>query len=191
MDLSFTIAAGPRQRSHSQVRIPRDSWPHFTVSDLRLPQPGGQSPHIYIPQEQGGLVIPPGTGFPFRRPERLAGLRWRYSTPPPHGINVIPVISLPIYLMMFTDKSIYLGTWYFVRWRLETRQLALHFTSSEVLERLNCIFRIQICVSDSGMKISCLHVYRKLELIGNYSQTSVHEFNSFLKVVLKPKLFFA
>jgi hypothetical protein len=24
--------------------------------------------------------------FPFRRPLRLAGLRWRYSTPPPHGV---------------------------------------------------------------------------------------------------------
>jgi hypothetical protein len=24
-------------------------------------------------------------GFPFRRPLWLAGLRWRYSTPPPHG----------------------------------------------------------------------------------------------------------
>jgi hypothetical protein len=30
---------------------------HFTVSDLR---PG---PCIYIPQEQGGPVIPPGTGY--------------------------------------------------------------------------------------------------------------------------------
>jgi hypothetical protein len=29
MGLSFTIAADPRQRGHSQVRIPRDSWPHF------------------------------------------------------------------------------------------------------------------------------------------------------------------
>jgi hypothetical protein len=26
-----------RQRSHSQVRVPRGSWPHFTVSDSRLP----------------------------------------------------------------------------------------------------------------------------------------------------------
>jgi hypothetical protein len=43
MGLSFTIAAGPR------VRVPRDSWPHFTVSDLRLPQPGGPAPPIYIP----------------------------------------------------------------------------------------------------------------------------------------------
>jgi hypothetical protein len=34
-------------------------------SHLRLPQPGGPGPCIYIPQEQGGPVIPPGTGFPF------------------------------------------------------------------------------------------------------------------------------
>jgi hypothetical protein len=52
-----------RQRSHSQVRVPRGSWPHFTVSDLRVPQPGGPGPCIYIPQEQGCPVINPGTGF--------------------------------------------------------------------------------------------------------------------------------
>jgi hypothetical protein len=40
---------------------PRDSWSHFTVSDSRLPQPGGPGPRIYIPQEQGGSFIPPGT----------------------------------------------------------------------------------------------------------------------------------
>jgi hypothetical protein len=81
MGLSFTIAAAPRQRSHSQVRVPRDSWTYFTLSDSRLPQRGGPGPCIYIPQEQGG----PGAGFPFRRLLRLAGLRWRYSNPPPRG----------------------------------------------------------------------------------------------------------
>jgi hypothetical protein len=35
--LSFTIAAGPSQRSQSRVRAPLDSRPYFTVSDLRLP----------------------------------------------------------------------------------------------------------------------------------------------------------
>jgi hypothetical protein len=59
--LPFTIAAGPCQ------------------PDTRLPQPGGPDPHIYIPQEQGGPVIPPGTGFPFRHLLRLEGLWWRYS----------------------------------------------------------------------------------------------------------------
>jgi hypothetical protein len=29
--------------------------------------------------------VPFETGFPFRRPLRLVGLRWKYSNPPPHG----------------------------------------------------------------------------------------------------------
>jgi hypothetical protein len=29
--------------------------------------------------------------FPFRRLLRLTGLRWRYSTPPPHGISTNPI----------------------------------------------------------------------------------------------------
>jgi hypothetical protein len=48
-----------------------------------------KSPYLYIPQEQGGPVISTGTGFPFRLPLRLAGLQWRYSTPPPHVISVL------------------------------------------------------------------------------------------------------
>jgi hypothetical protein len=58
--LSFTNAAGSRQRSHSQVRVPWDSQPNFTLSDSRLP---------------------------FRRLLRLSGLRWRYSKTPPHRIE--------------------------------------------------------------------------------------------------------
>jgi hypothetical protein len=84
--LQFTIVAGSRQRSHSWVRAPRDSRPYSTVSYSRLRQPGGPGSRIYIPQEQSGPVIPPGTGFPFRRLLRLARLRWRYSNPPPGGI---------------------------------------------------------------------------------------------------------
>jgi hypothetical protein len=76
--LSFTIAAGPRQYSYSRIRVLRDSWQYFTVSDSRLHQPGGPGPRIYIPQEQGGSVILPETGFLFRRLLRLAGIRWRY-----------------------------------------------------------------------------------------------------------------
>jgi hypothetical protein len=34
--LSFKIAAGPRQRSHSRARVPCDSRPYFTFSDSRL-----------------------------------------------------------------------------------------------------------------------------------------------------------
>jgi hypothetical protein len=35
-------------------------------------------------------------GFSFRRLLRLAGLRWRYSAPPPHGIELNSLIVLPI-----------------------------------------------------------------------------------------------
>jgi hypothetical protein len=83
MGLSFTIAAGPRQLRHSWVRVPWDTSPYFTAADSELSQP----PTIYIPQGQGGPVIPPHTGFPFRRLLLLAGLRWRYSNPPRHGLE--------------------------------------------------------------------------------------------------------
>jgi hypothetical protein len=88
--LPFTITAGPRQRYHSWVWVPRESWPYFTLSVSRLPQPGGPGPRIYIPQEQGDPVITPGTGFPFRRLLRLAGLRWRYwNSPPRREVSLI------------------------------------------------------------------------------------------------------
>jgi hypothetical protein len=74
--VSFTIAAGPRQPNHSQVRVPRDSKPYFTVSDSRLLQPAGSGP-----PGTGWPSYAPGTGFPFRRFLRLAGLWRRYSNP--------------------------------------------------------------------------------------------------------------
>jgi hypothetical protein len=37
---------------------------HILLSHLKLPQPGDPGSRIYIPQEQGNPVIPPGTGFP-------------------------------------------------------------------------------------------------------------------------------
>jgi hypothetical protein len=61
MGLPFVIAASSRQRSHSWVQVRRNSWPYLSVSDSKLPQPGGPGPHIYIQQEQGGPIIPPGT----------------------------------------------------------------------------------------------------------------------------------
>jgi hypothetical protein len=59
MGLPFRNTAGPRQRSHSRVLVPRDSRPYFTVSDSRLHQPGGPGPRIYIPQEQRGSQFNP------------------------------------------------------------------------------------------------------------------------------------
>jgi hypothetical protein len=59
----------------------------FHCVRFEIPQPVGPGPRIYTPQKQGGPVIPPGTGFTFRRLLRLAGILWRYSNPPPHRIR--------------------------------------------------------------------------------------------------------
>jgi hypothetical protein len=56
--LSFTIAAGPRQRLHSRSES-RGTRDNILLSQIR--------------------------DFPFCRLLRLAGLRWRYWTRPPHG----------------------------------------------------------------------------------------------------------
>jgi hypothetical protein len=72
--LSFTIAADPRQRSHwSESRVTHEQ---ILLSHIRdPPKPGGPGHRICTPQEQGDPVMPLGTGFPFRRLLRLAGLR--------------------------------------------------------------------------------------------------------------------
>jgi hypothetical protein len=49
------------------------------ISLVSNPEPGEPGPCIYVPQWQGGPIIPPGSGFPFRRLLRLAELRWRFS----------------------------------------------------------------------------------------------------------------
>jgi hypothetical protein len=56
--LYFSIFAGHRQRSLSQIWVPRDRWSYFIVSILRLPQPGGPGSCIYFLQEQDSPIIP-------------------------------------------------------------------------------------------------------------------------------------
>jgi hypothetical protein len=63
----------------------RRAHDHILPSHLRLHQPGGPSSCIYIPQKQGGPVIPLSTGLPFYRLLQLTGLWWRYSNPSPQG----------------------------------------------------------------------------------------------------------
>jgi hypothetical protein len=82
--LSFTIAAG----FASAVILGSESHgahDYILLSQIRdSPNLEGHAPD-YIPQEQCGTVMLPGTGFTFRRLLRLAGLRWQYSTQPPRG----------------------------------------------------------------------------------------------------------
>jgi hypothetical protein len=58
------------------------------LSHLRLAQPGGAGALIYMLQEQGDPVLPPGTVLPFRRLLRHTGLWWRYSNPSPHHSSI-------------------------------------------------------------------------------------------------------
>jgi hypothetical protein len=58
----------------AQLRVAQDPIPYITVSSETSPTWRVSSP-IYIPQEQGDLLIPPVVGFILRHLLRLAGLR--------------------------------------------------------------------------------------------------------------------
>jgi hypothetical protein len=58
--------------------------PYFTVSFETPPTWRARFPYLY-PPGTGWPSYTQGIGFPFCRLLRLAGLRWRYSNPPPHG----------------------------------------------------------------------------------------------------------
>jgi hypothetical protein len=82
--VQFTVSLGSKSRR---------TYGHILLSHLRLHQPGGPGPHIYIPQEQGGPVIPPGTGFPSCRLQLFASsrvtgntLRLRYRAQPVNAV---------------------------------------------------------------------------------------------------------
>jgi hypothetical protein len=95
-------------------------------------QPGEPSPYIYVPQWQGGPVIPPGTGFLFHHLLQLAGLQWRYSNPPSHrefhgytkmNKNVIQYIScnwiidfLEVYITPFFLQCLTVAEYLVISW---------------------------------------------------------------------------
>jgi hypothetical protein len=62
LQLLLALASAVIHRSESP-----GNHDHILLSQIQDSQPGRPDPHIYIPQEQGGPVVPPGTGFQFRR----------------------------------------------------------------------------------------------------------------------------
>jgi hypothetical protein len=58
VQLLLGLARAVTLGSHS-----RRTHNHILLSLIRLPQSGGPGSHISIPQEQGGPIIPPGTGL--------------------------------------------------------------------------------------------------------------------------------
>jgi hypothetical protein len=80
-----------RLPSNTLLRNPTMGW-HVTiflqskVVSLVSNPPTWRVRSLYLcPPVTGWPIIPPGTWFHFRHLLRLAGLRWRYSTPPPYG----------------------------------------------------------------------------------------------------------
>jgi hypothetical protein len=63
--LLLTIAVGPRQRSHSQVSVPRALRPEFIVSDLRLPNLEGQVPVFISSRNRVAQLYPQALGSIF------------------------------------------------------------------------------------------------------------------------------
>jgi hypothetical protein len=92
----------------SESRRPRG---HTLLSHLRLLQPGGPGSRIYIPQEQGDPVLPPGTGFPFRHLLRLAGFFWSHVTTDGQSV------CLGVEPTLWTFDQILLPLWRHITWR--------------------------------------------------------------------------
>jgi hypothetical protein len=55
---------------------------------------------------RGHILLSQIRDFPFRRLLRLAGSRWRYSTPPPHGIEV-KLIPITVFSHMLLARTTY------------------------------------------------------------------------------------
>jgi hypothetical protein len=86
MGLSYTIAAGFASAVilRSEFRGTQD----ILLSQIRDSRNlEGQVPVFISHRNRVAQLYPQGTGFPFRRLLPLAGLRWRCSTPPPHGLT--------------------------------------------------------------------------------------------------------
>jgi hypothetical protein len=115
----------------SEVIFPsedRETHDQILLSQIRdSPNMEGQvSVYTYIPREQCCLLLPLDTVFPFRRFPRLTGLRWRYSTPPPHGIAFCSL------------KSLHGSMEIHVKWFVFTKMYFNHSLSSNELFRWEC-----------------------------------------------------
>lgn len=86
--LVFTVGAGTRYRTLSQIRVHWVSGTNFIVSSFILSQSGRPTPHTYVPQEQRGPVKPPGTRLE-SRPPQAEGPRYLSQTGPERPVEEV------------------------------------------------------------------------------------------------------
>jgi hypothetical protein len=67
---------------------------HWPRTDPYYSTSESESESYVTTDGQSAILSPQIRDFSFRRLLRLAGLRWRYSTPPPHGIILLLSLSL-------------------------------------------------------------------------------------------------
>jgi hypothetical protein len=100
---SFTVQSfsGP---SHAELN-------HISLSQGRgSPKLVGQVPVFISPRNRVSRLYLPGTGFPFRRLLRLAGIRWRYSNPPPRRVVELSKSKTKLCTLQLTvGQSVSLG----------------------------------------------------------------------------------
>jgi hypothetical protein len=106
------------QCTHSMVHLSR-TRNHILLSHLRFLQPGGPGSHIYIPQEQGGPVIPPGTEVPVRH------LLWLLQSLPRSRLTVSQSVLLPAKLIIIIvhicwKSVVFVISFFYVRIHTET-----------------------------------------------------------------------
>jgi hypothetical protein len=87
---------------------------HIVLSQTGdCPNLAGQVPIFISPRNRVAPVIPPGTGFPFRRLLRLVGLRWRYSNPPPRGADTDNTVQYVFILTVKLYAAVRVTQWIF------------------------------------------------------------------------------
>jgi hypothetical protein len=106
---------------------------HILLSQNRdSPKLEDEFPVFISPRNRMTQLYPPGTEFHFRRLLQLAGLRWKYSNPPPRGHNSNKSESKLGYDRRSVDRRVFVSsthlgpkTWFLLLSRLTLRPVLL------------------------------------------------------------------
>jgi hypothetical protein len=152
MGLSFTIAAGLRQRSHSQVWVP---WTHGYILLPQFRDSDNLEGHVplFISPRNRVVWLYPQAGFPLRRLLRLAGLRWRYLKLPSRECDLILIWTASCIAYRYPRKCMLIT-------RIHGNVFVNSFSSNGFTCHINII--ITMCCN---VQIICFGVWEPLLLV--------------------------